>query len=488
MCHHELAGEPKRWENKVVRALRYWLLSAIGFGVPVGAVVVVAANSMRSEPAAVASVPAEHPAFAIRLDTAPATFGENRFLVTVVDANGKPTSGAQVTLSTTMLDMPMSTQHLTAKAVGLGRYQASGLLSMPGNWRITATVRSAQLRGDSQQASFRVTAADKHKPMPALLPVLGQKRATVVHAVTAADVVRWPGLMSAVVVFLASGSVYVPGASALVPTGTVNHSIGRVPGRDEAWVTDYGGGQVAVVNLRTKRVTAKIQVGIGPVHVVFNADGARAWVTNLQTNDVSVIDVPTRRVIATVPVGLHPHGLAVSPDGKQVWVACGGNGGMWVLDARTNKVTAEVPAGIIPHGVAFSPDGKTVYMTDAGPGDLVVVNRSSHAVEARVPIHTGSAMDAVSRNGSRIFVTGQGGNVVTVVDAHTYHVVARIPVGQAPHGLVLTPDGKRLYVAVNGANDVVVIASGDYRVVARVSVPGAADEVALMPSAYKAAS
>lgn len=472
----------------MIGVLRYWLLAALGFGAPLGAVVVVAVGATRSEPAAVASAPTGQAASSIRLAAAPATFGRNRFLLTVVDGKGKPVSGAKVTLSTTMLDMPMGTQELTAETVGSGLYQASGLLSMPGNWRITATVRSPRLPGELRQVSFHVVAADQQKAMPALLPLLGRKKAPVVRAAVAASAVRWPGLTPGAVVFLASGSVYVPGASALVNTGTVNHSLGLVPGRDEAWVTDYGGGQVAVVNLRTKRVTAKIQVGLGPVHVVFNADGRRAWVTNLQTNDVSVIDVATRRVIATVPVGLHPHGLAISPDGKQVWVACGGNGGMWVLDARTDKVIGEVPAGIIPHGVAFSPDGRTVYMTDAGPGNLVVVSRSTHAVEARVPIHTGSAMDAVSQDGSRIFVTGQGGNVVTVVDAHTFHVVARIPVGQAPHGLVLTPDGKQLYVAVNGTDEVVVISIIDDRVTARVPVPGAADEVVLMPATHGAAS
>jgi YVTN family beta-propeller protein len=476
----------------VRRAVRYWLLAAVGFGAPLSALVAVTANAMRTEPAAqTASVaqaaPARTTSPSILLATAPATFGQNRFLVTVLDAKGRPVSGAAVTLTTTMLDMPMGSQQLTAKVVGGGRYQASGLLSMPGNYRIVATVNGTSLSGNAKQASFALVAAAKQEPMPALLPVLGQKKAPTVPTMVAASAVRWPGLASAAVSFLASGSVYVPGATALVPTGVVNHSLAIVPGRDEAWVTDYGGGDIAVVDLRTKRTIAKIQVGLGPVHVVFNAAGTRAWVTNLQTNDVSVVDVAARHVIATVPVGLHPHGLAITPDGAQVWVACGGAGGMWVLDTRTNKVTAEVPAGIIPHGVAISRDGKTVYMTDAGPGELVVVNRATHAVEARVSIRTGSAMDAVTRDGLRIFVTGQGGNTVTVVNAHTFKVIARIPVGQAPHGLTLTPDGKQLYVAVNGADDVVVIDTTDYRVLARIKVPGSADEVVLMPAAQRAA-
>ncbi len=473
------------------RAFRFWLLAAVAFGAPLSALVAVTANAMRTEPAAPAAVaqvsPARTASAGILLATSPATFGQNRFLVTVLDAKGKPVSGAAVTLTTTMLDMPMSSQQLTAKPVGGGRYQATGLLTMPGNWGIVATVHSSSLTANGKQATFHLTAAAKQEPMPALLPILGQKKAPAVPTVVAASAVRWPGLASAAVSFLASGSVYVPGASALVPTGVVNHSLAIVPGRDQAWVTDYGGGDVAVVDLQTKRTIAKIQVGLGPVHVVFNVAGTRAWVTNLQTNDVSVVDVGTRHVIATVQVGLHPHGLAITPDGTQVWVACGGAGGMWVIDTRTNKVTAEVPAGIIPHGVAISRDGKTVYMTDAGPGELVVVNRATHAVEARVSIRTGSAMDAVTRDGSRIFVTGQGGNVVTVVDAHTFKVITRIPVGQAPHGLSLTPDGKQLYVAVNGADDVVVIDTTNYRVLARVKVPGAADEVVLMPPAQQTA-
>ncbi len=469
------------------RTVRIWLLAAAVFVAPLSALVAVTANAMRPEAATPPVTVAQAASSSISLAAAPATIGQNRFLVTVLNARGKPVSGAAVTITTTMLDMPMSSQHLTAGAVGGGRYQASGLLSMPGNWGIVATVRSSSFRGNPKQISFHLVAADKQKPMPALLPILGQKKAPVIPTVVAASAVRWPGLASAAVSFLASGSVYVPGASALVPTGVVNHSLAIVPGQDEAWVTDYGGGDVAVVDLRTKRTIAKIQVGLGPVHVVFNKAGTRAWVTNLQTNDVSVVDVHSRRVIATVPVGLHPHGLAITPDGSQVWVACGGAGGMWVIDTRTNKVTAEVPAGIIPHGVAISQDGKTVYMTDAGPGELVVVNRATHAVEARVSIRTGSAMDAVTRDGSRIFVTGQGGNVVTVVNAHTFKVITRIPVGQAPHGLTLTPDGKQLYVAVNGANDVVVIDTTNYHVLARVKVPGAADEVVLMPAAQPTA-
>ncbi|HWE62276.1 MAG TPA: cytochrome D1 domain-containing protein [Chloroflexota bacterium] len=416
----------------------------------------------------------------LNLQVAPGDFGLNRFLVTVKDGQGHTVPQADVQLSALMLDMAMPTPLMHAAAVGSGRYQALGMLSMPGNWRITATVHAPGHSGGETQAWFDLQIGDAQQPVPTALPVLAGVSSAPVPTAVPAAAVRWSGLpYQALVSFLSSGAVYVPGRASLLKDSILNHSIARVPGHDEIWAMDYAGNQVAVIDAIRQRIVTTIPVGLGPVHATFSADGKRAWVTNFLSNEVSVIDVPAHRVLTTIGVGLHPHGLAISPDGRQVWVACSGAGALYVLDAHRNTILEQVPAGIQPHAVAFSPDGRTVYMTDAGAGDLVILDRAGGTVLARVHIGTGSAMVAASADGADVFVTGQSGSVVTVVDAHSRQIVHRIPVGAGPHGLAFTPDGRLLYVAVNNANRVAVIDAKTMRLAASVPVPGQADELVL---------
>ena len=415
-----------------------------------------------------------------KLDVQPGSFGRNRFLLTLASARGPQLAQARVEITATMLTMQMPVLHLDTQPVGNGMYQASGLISMPGRWRITATIHAHGVPGNGINTSSDLTVDSRQRPMPALLPLLHGYAAPRTAALPEPRQVRWSGLPDrAIVTFLGTGKVYVPGDSVLVQAGQLNHSLARVPGRDEVWVTDYAGNQIGVVDPRHMRIVAHIPVGLGPVHVVFSADGRRAWVTDFLSNEISVVDVARRRVIATIDVGLHPHGLGITPDGRQVWVACSDAGILAVLDTRTNRVVDQVPAGLGPHAVAFSPDGRTVYMTDFRAGTLVTLDRSSTRVLARIPIGTGSAMDAVSRDGGRVYVTGQAGSTVSMVDTHSRRVIARIPVGPAPHGLALTPDDKLLYVAVNNGNHVSVIDTATSTVRATIPVPGAADELIL---------
>lgn len=424
--------------------------------------------------------------FSAALDVAPATFGQNRFLLTLGGTQPVSPGPLTIALRPVMLTMPMNAETFVAYPVGNGRYQAVGLLAMPGSWRVDVTVAGQAVPDGGRRFGFPLTVGTQQKPLPPLLPTLAGSGAPKYTAPTlpAPATVSWVSLpYRGIVTFLAGSQVYVPGHTALLQDGVrgtgINHSISRVPGRDEAWVTDYGDDRVAVIDLKHGTLLKTIPVGLGPVHVAFDARGTRAWVTDYTSSEVSVIDVATRSVIKTVQVGLFPHGLALSPDGRQVWVACANAGTITVLDARTNAVIDQVPAGIGPHAVAFSPDGRTVYMTDFRAGNLVILDAATRSIVGTVPIGTGSAMDTVSPDGRTVYITGQAGSVVSVVDTRSRRVVATIPVGQAPHGLALTPDGRFLYVAVNNANWVAVIDTAIRKVIRLVPMPGAADELIL---------
>ena len=467
------------------RRLAYLIYSG-SILLPLLGILVAVAATMRISSAGSTDARAES-GFSATLDVAPATFGQNRFLLTLHGTRFAPSGPLTIDLRPVMLTMPMNAETFTAYPVGNGRYQAVGLLAMPGSWHVDVAVAGRVVPGGARHFGFPLIVGAQQKPLPPLLPTLAGSSAPKYKAAAlpAPAAVSWAGLpYRGIVTFLAGSQIYVPGHATLLQDGVlgtgINHSISRVPGRDEAWVTDYGDDRVAVIDLKHGTLLKTIPVGLGPVHVAFDARGTRAWVTDYTSSEVSVIDVATRKVIKTVQVGLFPHGLALSPDGRQVWVACANAGTITVLDSRTSAIIDQAPAGIGPHAVAFSPDGRTVYMTDFRSSSLVILDAATRSIVGTVPIGTGSAMDAVSPDGRFVYVTGQAGGVVSVVDTRSQRVVAPIPVGQAPHGLSLTPDGRYLYVAVNNANWVAVIDTATRKVARLVPVPGAADELILV--------
>ena len=80
-----------------------------------------------------------------------------------------------------------------------------------------------------------------------------------------------------------------------------------------AYVTNYGGGTVSVINPSTGTVTGTITVGSEPVSVAFNPSGTLAYVTNLGGGTVSVINPSTGLVTGTITVGSSPQGVAFKP-------------------------------------------------------------------------------------------------------------------------------------------------------------------------------
>ena len=76
-----------------------------------------------------------------------------------------------------------------------------------------------------------------------------------------------------------------------------------------------------------------------------------AYITNFSGNTVSVLDTASNTVLATVPVGSGPYGVAVTPDGAFVYVANVNSGNVSVIATASNTVLATVGVGAQP--VAF---------------------------------------------------------------------------------------------------------------------------------------
>ena len=102
-----------------------------------------------------------------------------------------------------------------------------------------------------------------------------------------------------------------------------------------------GVGAAAIPVVQTRRVPGALAQSSEP-------RALRAYITNFNGDNVSVIDTATNTVIATITVGDQPVGVAVNPAGTLVYVANFSSNTVSVIDAATNTVTATVTVGTNP--------------------------------------------------------------------------------------------------------------------------------------------
>ncbi len=253
-------------------------------------------------------------------------------------------------------------------------------------------------------------------------------------------------------------------------------------GHPVAYVTNYPGNSVRIIDDVTDTVVATVPVGAGPVGVAISPDGAYALVANSLDGTASLIKTATRSVVATIPVGKAPVGVGFLPNGNRAYVTNSGDGTVSVINIALRMVTASANVGAQPQQVAFSPKGDRAYVTLAS-GKLVVLQTSNQAILTKVTVPSAYGV-AVGRYNDRIFVTSapaEGAGSVYVISATTFAVAHTIAVNQQPVSAAISPDGLRLYVANRGSNSVSIIDSIAEKVIATTAVGNAPVALGLTP-------
>jgi len=226
-----------------------------------------------------------------------------------------------------------------------------------------------------------------------------------------------------------------------------------------AYITEWNGSVVSVIDVGTNTVSASIVVGNNPSGVSVSQDGTKVYVANHQDNSVSVINTATNAVIATIAVGNYPIGLCVSPDGSKVYVANAGSNTVSVINTTTNSVSFTIPIVSVGVGITITPDGSKVYVTnnDTINGKVSEINTSTNTVSATISVGAGPQGISVTPDGSKVYVANGWSNSVSVINTSTNTVSATITVGSGPTGISVIPDGSKVYVTNQYTNDVSVI-------------------------------
>lgn len=138
------------------------------------------------------------------------------------------------------------------------------------------------------------------------------------------------------------------------PVGDKPEGLAIHPDGKQAWVGLNGEGRIAVLDLETGEVIARLPAGKQPARLEFSRDGSLAFGIDPHESRLLVFDVAGRtlrhsHVVEGVPLGMAPGARA-----DRLFVTLAGAGAVAELDVATGKVLRRVDVDKVADGLAIA--------------------------------------------------------------------------------------------------------------------------------------
>ncbi|MFK4873538.1 cytochrome D1 domain-containing protein [Novosphingobium sp. ZW T3_23] len=270
-----------------------------------------------------------------------------------------------------------------------------------------------------------------------------------------------------------------------VATGPSPHEAALSPDGKSVAVAAYGGSTVDVFDVKSARLTARIDIdpnralhGIAWIDtrkLVLAAEKSRslvvvdvpkgtfeaialgqpgthmvalspnrkiAYATNVAAGTISVVDLFRLRKIKDIQVGGKPEGLAVSADGKRLWVGDNSAPKVRIVDIQSGEIVNMLSTDPVPIRVVGSPNGKMIVTSNIGAGTLSVFDARTN-VPLRSIVVSGmreavQVTVAFAPDSSKVYVAETGADRVVEVDLVKGEVLRNIKTGKGGDGIAIS--------------------------------------------------
>ena len=239
------------------------------------------------------------------------------------------------------------------------------------------------------------------------------------------------------------------------------------PYSNTLYVSDYLGGNIALVNASTANIIGYISTGSGsnPSNMLFDSYNHYLYVYQAGFNILSVINTLTDNVVGNISLPADEVSVfTLSYDSL--------NGNVLLTDSDTSNISVisgitilkniSVPSWYSITGSTFVPSNGYLYLT--GTANLVMaVNLSSGLVVANITIPNGGTSLAFDPASGYLVVANfsYNGNPSSVflisVSGKTY--IGSVPVGYDPESVAIAGKGNEIYVMNMGSDTVSIISS-----------------------------
>ena len=215
-----------------------------------------------------------------------------------------------------------------------------------------------------------------------------------------------------------------------------------------AYVPNFSGGDVSVVNLGTNAVVTTITVGNNPFSAATSNSTQKVYVANRGSNTISVIDVATNMVEATIDVGTEPQAIVLSEERNRLYVPNKLSNSLTIINTTDNSIEATVNVGGNPYAAAINPSDDLVYVSNQVDESLSVIDMATNTVINTIAVGGNIATITFNPAGTKAYITDSSADVIKVIDLSNNMVTNTIPVGDAPVGTAIGGTGfDKLYVA-----------------------------------------
>jgi YVTN family beta-propeller protein len=212
-----------------------------------------------------------------------------------------------------------------------------------------------------------------------------------------------------------------------------------------------------IIDPDSGRLIDSVPVGKWPQYIINSPDGKRVYVSNWGSGDVSVVDLGMRSVIVTIPVGVNPLGMTITSDSHKLYVAVTAQAlehvegelpcKVVVVDTTTYTIVKETRPGVAPRFVNISPDETRVYVNDYR-GRINIIDTSSDRLVDSIlltPPTTYMPGDiAITPDDAKILVYANGIHQVLAIDTVTHALLARFDAFSS--AIAISSDGRRAYI------------------------------------------
>jgi DNA-binding beta-propeller fold protein YncE len=211
-----------------------------------------------------------------------------------------------------------------------------------------------------------------------------------------------------------------------------------------ALVAHTAGGRLTLVDseLRVHPIAGSSEA---PRYTAVSPDGRLAYVSDSGRQEIAVVEVRGRRVVGRVAVGGPCRHLGIDRTGTRLWTALGGKAEriavLSLAEPRRPRLVGTIRPPFLAHDVGFTPGGRRVWVTSGDRARIAIYEARGKLVRT---LRADAPPQHVTFMEDRAFVTS-GDDAVLRVHALDGRLLrsAPVPVGsynvQHGHRWILTP-------------------------------------------------
>jgi YVTN family beta-propeller protein len=271
---------------------------------------------------------------------------------------------------------------------------------------------------------------------------------------------------------------------------------------------------LVIVDPASLTIVARVPAGENPHEVAVSGDGKLAYISNYSGTTIAVVDLVAQKALPPIDLGALrlPHGLEFV-SGKLYFTAEGAKV-VGRYDPATQKIDWVMGTGQNrTHMVIVSKDLKTVLTSNVSSGTISIIEQGQTQgpppprgpggpgrgpfpggrpggppmrppmdwMVTNVPVGHGSEGFDLTPDGKELWVANAQDQTISIIDVASKKVVQTIPSTQAANRLKITLDGKYAFVSDMAGNDLLAIDVATRKEYKKIALPASSEGLLMAP-------